>query len=146
MHLIDYLVNDLVPDDESLCLIARINGFGGFDPHSPALVTRLNDFERGHRSKGITIGSGEYRFFGCCAEICKHRHGGWSHESAQSFIQYTSYLSAVEIMRDTYSKMRDIDPENLSFSERQIHLEDLADMEAVMVAVERARLRFDWEL
>jgi hypothetical protein len=144
-RLIDYLVEGLVPDDDSLCLIARFNGSGGFDPASPAILTRLNDFERGYRSDSITIGSSEYRFFGSCAEIRQRHPGPWPYGVAESFIQYITYISAVELIRDAYHKMEDVDPESLPEGERALHLERLADMEQVVVTIERARFKLIFE-
>lgn len=141
--LIDFLVNDLIPDDEHRCLIAKVNEYGGFSPDSPALLTRLSDFERGHRSEDVTIGKGNYRFFGRCADIYKRRPGSWSRATAEEFINYISYISALEIMRETYSKMRAVDPNTLPLAEQKTHLQELADLEAVMVVVERGYLEFN---
>lgn len=143
--LIDYLVEGLVPVDDSLCLIARFNGSAGFDFNSPAILTRLNDFEQGYRSDSITIGSSEYRFFGSCTEICRRHSGPWPREMAESFIDYMTYVTAVELIRDSYHKMQAVDLDSLPASERQPHLERLADMEEVIVAIERTRFRLTLE-
>jgi hypothetical protein len=144
-RLIDYLVEGLVPKDDSLCLIARFNGSAGFDPDSPAILTRLNDFEQGYRSDSITIGGSEYRFFGSCAEICQRHSGPWPYEVAESFIGYMTYVTAVELIRDAYHTMRDVDLESLPASERQLHLDRLADMEQVVVTIERTRFKLTLE-
>ncbi|WNZ23985.1 hypothetical protein HJG54_14720 [Leptolyngbya sp. NK1-12] len=141
-RLINYLIEGLVPNDDSLCLIARINGSAGFEPHSPAILTRLNDFEQGHRSPSITIGNSEYRFFASCTDLHQHYQGVWPYDAAEWFIQYTTYMAAVESIRDTYHQMREMDPDSLSPDERELHLQRLADMEEVAVAVERGRLQF----